>query len=98
MADLNILSQFTRAANALSNVITVTPTPFGYQVQPQNEDEEAHPKFLFHYEGDNTLELSSEITDHYVEINEATHDHMVLERFKDLLGLTSFMQLMNLGS
>lgn len=78
MADLNIFSQFTRAANALSNIITVTPEPFGYQVQPLTENENAQPKFLFHYEGDNTLELSSEITDHYVEVNEATHDHIAL--------------------
>lgn len=79
MADLNILSQFTRAANALSNVITVTPEPSGYQIQPLNENENAQPKFLFHYEGDNMLELSSEITDHPIERNESIHDHIALK-------------------
>lgn len=79
MADLNILSQFTRAANALSNIIAVTPDPTGYQIQPLTENEPAQPKFLFHYEGDNVFEASSDITDHYVEVNEGRHDHIALK-------------------
>ena len=83
MANLGPLSNFTTAATALSNLILVTPnTNLGYQ--PQNapvKNGETTPQVdpvLFHYEGENSISLESDITDHYVEDNTTVQDQIAL--------------------
>lgn len=80
------LSSITTAANALSNLILVSPQKVvGYQPQnPLNPDGTpnnnayANPALLFHYEGEQTAHLKSDITDHYIEDNTAIQDQWAL--------------------
>lgn len=81
MASLETLSNSMITAQALNNLILVWPQQkTGYQPESKlfggktGTDE----RFLFDYEGDNTITLSSEITDHYVEDNYAVQDHIAL--------------------
>ena len=83
MADLSKLSDFTTSAGALSNLILVDPQSDN-SYQPQAETNVLNllapdpPRFLFHYEGENTITLQSDITDHYVEDNTAINDQIAL--------------------
>lgn len=70
-------------ATALSNLILVSPQKtVGYQ--PQNapswkkDTTQQPPALLFNYEGENTVELNSDITDHYIENNTAIQDQIAL--------------------
>lgn len=81
--DLSGLSNATTTATALSNLILVTPqTTIGYQ--PQNfpswkkDTTPLPPSLLFHYEGEQTAQLTSDITDHFVEDNSAIQDQIAL--------------------
>lgn len=80
MAGLETLSNTMITARALNNLILVWPQQkTGYQPESRvfgksSTDE----RFLFDYEGDNTITLSSEITDHYVEDNYSIADHISL--------------------
>jgi hypothetical protein len=81
--DLSALSSFTTSAQALSNLILVNPQKkVGYQPQPQDSKDglipPQLPKFLFHYEGENVVNLDSDITDHYVEDNTSIEDQIAL--------------------
>lgn len=79
--DLNSLSTSMTTAQALSNLILVNPQE-DKGIQPQNpisKNARQPKKFLFHYEGENTIELSSDITDHYVENNSAINDQIALK-------------------
>lgn len=79
--NLSALAPITTAATALSNLILVSPqTVQGYQPNNPSLDVNAHqpPSLLFHYEGENTVELGSDITDHYVEDNTAIQDQWAL--------------------
>lgn len=81
MADLSGLSNLTTAAGGLSGLILATPEFSGYQ--PQNAvtggvNPQA-PGLLFHYEGENTIMLDSDITDHFVEDNTAIQDQIALK-------------------
>lgn len=85
-ADLSALSTFTTSATALSNLVLVSPQDVvGYQPQnPNNADGSPStasppPTFLFHYEGEQTAHLESDITDHYVEDNKAVQDQIALK-------------------
>jgi len=77
--DLSALSTATTTANALSNLVLVKPNDnLGYQPQ----DEKGRPigtALLFHIEGENQAQLSSDITDHYVEDNTAINDQIALK-------------------
>lgn len=80
------IASATTAATALSNLILVTPqTIVGYQPQnPPNADgtpsnSAAQPSILFHYEGENTVVLESDITDHFIEDNTAIQDQIALK-------------------
>lgn len=73
-------------ATALSNLILVTPQSVqGFQ--PQNKPNSdgtpstaaPPPSFLFDFEGEQTLSLQSDITDHYVESNIAIQDQIALK-------------------
>ena len=81
--DLSALSSFTTSAQGLSNLILVNPQKnVGYQPQSDPTDSGIlpvqPPKFLFHYEGENAVNLESDITDHYVEDNTAIADQIGL--------------------
>lgn len=83
MADITALSQITNSAQALSGLILVSPQKtIGYQ--PQNlpamdgNPTKPSPTLLFHYEGDQSVHLQSDITDHYVEDNTARQDQIAL--------------------
>ena len=72
------------AAQSLSNLILVSPQAIiGYQPQnaPITSDGNTYqqpPALLFHYEGEQTVMLESDITDHYVENNSAIQDQIAL--------------------
>lgn len=85
MPNLSALSQGATAALSLGNLVLVTPQSVqGYQPQnPVDANGEAPtrplpPTLLFHYEGEQTVELTSDITDHYVEDNTSRQDQIAL--------------------
>ncbi len=85
MINIGALSPFTTAAQALSNLVLVTPeTTIGYGPQnPTDEDgnpstQPKPPALIFHYEGTQRITLSSDITDHFVEDNSAVQDQIAL--------------------
>lgn len=81
MAITNLLSGATgilmavpQLGGLLSNSVANT---IGYQ--PQNNDPlNPRPALIFHYEGEQTAALESDITDHYVEDNTAVQDQIAL--------------------
>ncbi len=84
--NLSALAPITTAATALSNLVLVSPqSTVGYQPQnPANNDgtpstAQQPPSFLFHYEGEQTATIESDITDHYVEDNTAVQDQIALK-------------------
>lgn len=90
MADISALAQGTTAASALSGLILVIPQldsrlTVGYQ--PQNKPNadgsvstaQPDPSILFHYEGEQTVSLESDITDHFVEDNTTIQDQIALK-------------------
>lgn len=83
MANIAAFSQVSNAALSLGNLILVSPQATqGYQPQnaPTNNGTTAQPPpaLLFHYEGEQTANLESDITDHYVEDNTALQDQIAL--------------------
>lgn len=85
--NLSSLAPITTAATALSNLILVTPgSVSGYAPQnPTSADSseptlsQTDPSFKFHYEGEQSVSLQSDITDHYVENNTAVQDQISLK-------------------
>lgn len=85
MANLSALAPLTTAATALANLILVSPQKTqGYRPQnPPNTDgtpsqQQQPPSLLFHYEGEQTVRIQSDITDHYIEDNTAIQDQISL--------------------
>lgn len=83
MANLGALAPITTSITALSNLLLVSPqSTIGYQ--PQNtptgngSTPPTLPALLFHYEGEQTVALESDITDHYIENNSAIQDQIAL--------------------
>lgn len=81
--NLSALAPATTAATSLSNLILATPqSNFGYQPQnPPTKDgvvAQNPPTLVFHYEGEQTVALESDITDHYIEDNTAIQDQIAL--------------------
>src|SRR6185312_16330550 len=85
MAVSTDLSTVTTSAQALSNLVLVSPQKTqGYQPQapgvapglpvPASQP----PALLFHYEGEQSVSIESDVTDHYVEDNTAVQDHIAL--------------------
>lgn len=89
----NSLASVSNVATSLSNLIVATPnTVQGYQPQNQigstsaiasslglNNILNLAPKsLLFHYEGEQTASLESDITDHFIEDNTAIQDQIAL--------------------
>lgn len=80
----DIISQSDRAtslisigSNAADVLNFIYATPVGYQPQP-NVGQSKPESFVFHYEGEQTISLESDITDHYVEDNSSLQDHIAL--------------------
>lgn len=89
MASLSSLAPITTLATSLSNLILVSPSATnGYQ--PQNPPDASGnvstanqpPSLLFHYEGEQTVTLQSDITDHYIEDNTAVQDQIAIKPVK----------------
>ena len=80
MPNISALSTVSTAALSLSNLILVSPqTTVGYQPQSADGKSQQAPSILFHYEGEQTASLESDITDHYVEDNTAIQDQIALK-------------------
>ena len=86
MPNLSQLSSITSSIQAISNLIIVSPqSTVGYQplnpVLPNGLPSTAPipSNFVFHYEGENTATMESDITDHYVEDNFAVQDNISLK-------------------
>lgn len=83
MANSSILSASTTTASALAGLILVTPEQIiGYQPQETNIinfSRGTAPSLLFHYEGEQSATLTSDITDHFVEDNTAIQDQISLK-------------------
>jgi hypothetical protein len=84
MGDISALSQVTNAATTLSNLVLVSPqNTIGYQPNsaPSSNGTPSAlpPALLFHYEGEQTVSLQSDITDHFVEDNTAIQDQIALK-------------------
>lgn len=86
MPNLSSLSGITTAATSLSNLILVSPqSTIGYQPNnPPNSNSllgflsQTPPAILFHYEGEQSVSIESDITDHYIEDNTAIQDQVAL--------------------
>lgn len=81
MANLSSLTPVTTTATALSNLILVSPqATIGYQPQnnPAAPNNQQPPAILFHYEGEQTVSIESDITDHFIEDNTAIQDQIAL--------------------
>lgn len=82
--DLSTISTAQTTATSLSNLILVTPDSIGYQPQNVVTDSAdgktpAQPEsFLFDYEGEQSISLTSDITDHFIEDNTAIQDQIAL--------------------
>lgn len=80
--NLTALSNVTTSATALSNLILVTPNK-NQGIQPQNdsdtENQQSPNRFLFDYEGEQAVTMSSDITDHFAEDNKALQDQIALK-------------------
>lgn len=87
--DISSLSNLTTSAAGLSSLLLVTPIAQGFQPQATTVSlpykapsflGNTNPKsFLFHYEGEQTVTLESDITDHYVEDNSAIQDNITVK-------------------
>lgn len=84
MPDLSALSAATTTAQGLSNLVLVSPqSTVGYQPQPGTTNngvvQPTPPALLFNYEGEQTVNIQSDITDHYIEDNTAIQDQIALK-------------------
>jgi len=86
MADIGALASAASSIAQLSNLIIVSPqATLGYQpLNPRNpigtQSQLAQAKaFVFQYEGEQSITLESDITDHYVEQNFAVADQIALK-------------------
>lgn len=86
--NLSSISNAASAATGLSNLLLVSPNSTqGYQPQnPYNSSGliqslnlQQPETILFHYEGEQSAGLTSDITDHYVEDNSAVQDQIALK-------------------
>lgn len=85
----NLLSNASTTATNLGNLVLVTPSQVkGYQ--PQNPPDSygnpsqlaPPPAFIFDFEGEQTAEVTSDITDHYIENNSSIQDQIALKPVK----------------
>jgi hypothetical protein len=77
MGILDTLSTTTTMATTLSNLILVSPEDVsGIEVSLASAP--VNPTFVFDYEGENTILLETDITDHAIEDNTAIQDQAAL--------------------
>jgi hypothetical protein len=67
------------AAASLSSLAVALVQPKKEGIQPQTANGVSFPVFMFDYEGEQTIALDSDITDHYVEDNTAIQDNIALK-------------------
>jgi len=89
--NLSSLAPITTTATTLSNLVLVSPQAVvGYQPQNFNNNSSfisnataaqsfSSPALLFHYEGEQSVTLESDITDHYIEDNTAVQDQISIK-------------------
>lgn len=79
--NIGSLSSVTSSVSSLSGLILVSPQKtVGYQpLNPTGSTAPLPKTFVFHYEGEQTASLESDITDHYVEDNTAVQDQIALK-------------------
>jgi len=82
--DLSNVANGINGALSLSNLILVSPQKtVGYQPQNEptiyNNTEPQQPALLFNYEGEQSVTLTSDITDHFIEDNSAIQDQISLK-------------------
>lgn len=105
--NLSAISGATTTATSLSNLLLVTPNS-NKGIQPQNvnvnvpytpynpnngTNSQQPPAILFNYEGENTVTLESDITDHYVEDNTSVADQISLR--PELITTSGFVGELN---
>jgi hypothetical protein len=80
------VANITTGITSLSNLVLISPqTNIGYYQQtstvPPGVDKKTlnKPGFLFDYEGENVVQLESDITDHYVENNSTISDQISIK-------------------
>jgi hypothetical protein len=83
MANLAVLSTVQSGVTALSNLILATPqTNIGIQpqqtVMPNGNVTAKLPSFLFDFNGEDSIELETDITDHFTEDNSSLQDQATL--------------------
>jgi hypothetical protein len=70
----------SQAATALSNLALVTPLlNYGYGPVSAIDGTPLANPWLFTYEGENTVDLEAEVTDHYLEDNSTVNQHVALK-------------------
>lgn len=62
----------------IANLLVATPQVQGYAAQNEDDDGLEAP-LLFHYEGEQTFSLESDITDYFSEDNSSLQDHIALQ-------------------
>lgn len=99
--DLGALGDASSTANSLANLILVTPnTQIGILPQQgalsgsiRDLFIQKPASFLFNYEGENKVSLSSEVTDHVIENNSTIQDHVALK--PEIINLTGYIGELN---
>ncbi len=84
--NISDLTNTATRARTLGNLVLVTPQKsdfIGYQPIPRSfgngKTQKQQDSLLFHIEGENTVTLDSDITDHYIEDNTAIQDQIALK-------------------
>ena len=73
------IGAITTGVTTLTNVILVNPQKIvGYQPHNPDGSYASDAPMLFHYEGEQSASLTSDITDHFIEDNTAINDHLAL--------------------
>lgn len=96
--NLDGLAQATTTATTLSNLVLVTPQKqIGYR--PQNaptfvrNTAAQKDSYLFHFPGEQSVQLNSDITDHAIENNEFVNDQIALK--PELVTVREFLGELN---
>src|SRR5260221_4663943 len=83
--NLSALSTIPTTVTSLNGLILATPQALiGYQPQPTPSISGAptdftDDAFIFDYEGEQSLSLEADITDHFIEDNTSIQDHIALK-------------------
>lgn len=88
---ITALAPITTTATSLSNLVLVVPQligaftnqTVGYQPQTgianSSNPTQSLPALLFHYEGEQTVTIDSDITDHFIENNSSLQDQIAIK-------------------